>query len=48
MNLRSLITEAADWIIDLAEESGRPMVWLTAAFGAITFLMGILIVQLFH
>lgn len=46
MNLRKHISEAADWIIDLAEESGRPMIWLTCAFGAVTFCMGILIVQL--
>jgi len=48
MNLRQFISDTADWIIDLAEESGRPMVWLTAAFGAITFLMGIAVIQLFH
>lgn len=45
--IRNFITEAADWIIDLAEESGRPMVWLTCAFGAVTFLVGILVAHLF-
>lgn len=48
MNLRQFISDTADWIIGLAEESGRPMVWLTAAFGAVVFLMGILVIQLFH
>jgi len=48
MNLRQFISDTADWIISLAEESGRPMVWLTAAFGAITFLVGIAVIQLFH
>lgn len=37
------LDRVADWIIDAAEESGRPYVWLSSAVAALTIMLGLLV-----
>lgn len=36
MTIREHLSSASDYIMDLAEESGRPYLWITAAVAGLT------------
>jgi len=36
MTLREHLSSASDYIMDLAEESGRPYLWITAVVAGLT------------
>jgi len=42
--LMRLLDRALDWIVDAAEESGRPYLWLCATVAALTIVLGLLVV----
>ena len=37
MTLREHLNSASDYIMDMAEESGRPYLWITAVVAGLTF-----------